>query len=271
MDSVIAVTRCTLPARHRIAKLIEAHAYLHLPLNYGVRWNPRSAAHNDQREIYTTLPADGDQIFQGMADCFAGITGNSAYPGFRYPMQAPTIHGSYGRFLGQYYEVLLEHCQTVVNAGGWEPVLGDWGAQLHDLLPGFPEAEALRNPETLARALAGFVHAVSVWHSAEHYAYAQEPVTRVPQRLRVPPPTGRDAPIPRSAWLFPVDIARQELSRRMFYEAHTVRPLLDVRYAFDEPALAGATGALIDALHACDGRVERRYIPLKRIACSLQF
>ena len=66
MDSVIAVTRELLPEGHPIARVVEAHAYLQLPLNYGVRWNPRSVAANNQAEIYTPFPTRERAISEGL-------------------------------------------------------------------------------------------------------------------------------------------------------------------------------------------------------------
>ena len=114
-------------------------------------------------------------------------------------------------------------------------------------------------------------NSVSIWHSAEHHAYAAEPVTRVPQRLRVPEPVGNDPEIPRAEWLRPTDIVRQEMARRMFYEAHTVRSILHLDYGFEEPALRAAAEDFRDALRECDRAQPRRYIEVERIACSLQF
>jgi hypothetical protein len=271
MDTVIAVTREVLPAEHPVAKLVEAHAYLHLPLNYGVMWSERSVAHNLQREVYAPFPAKAEHIFRGMADVYAGLPGNSAYPGFRYPMGPPAFFGEYSRFLARYYEVVLGFCRVVAHATSCDDDLERWGDALHGLLPGFPSVAELKNEDTLARALAGFVHTVSIWHSTDHHAYSEEPVTRVPQRLRVPEPTGSDSEIPPSAWLRRGDVLRQELTRRMFYEAHTVRSILETRYGFEEPELEHAAREFFEALRACDRKQPRRYIALERIACSLQF
>ena len=124
--------------------------------------------------------------------------------------------------------------------------------------------------EIVARALTGFVHTVSVWHSAEHHVYGELPVRVVPQRLRVPLPTGNDVPIPTDQWVRPTDVFRQEMARRMFYEAHTVRAILEVDYGFGEPALKAAAGDLAEALRRCDRGVPRRFIALEKaiVACG---
>jgi hypothetical protein len=273
MDSVIGVTRELLPANHPIAQVIEAHAWLHLPLDYGVMFNERSVAHNHQKEIYTPFPIRRDDIFTNfVGEYYVGTPGNSARPPYRYPMTPPDFPGPYAQFLGDYYEVLLGFCRRVVAAVDiGDPALAAWGAALHQLIPGFPSVAQLRDHEVLARAVCGFVHAVTVWHSADHHTYGSWPVNRVPQRLRVPPPTGDDQPVPFDRWVSNVDIVRQELARMMFYEAHTVRNILEVDYGFEQAELKAAVVDLHEALRRCDREQPNRYIPLLRIACSLQF
>jgi hypothetical protein len=272
MDSVIAVTREALPEGHPIARVVEAHAYLELPLDYGVRWNRHSVAENNQAEIYSPFPTPGDGNFRGFADYHVGIEGNSAYPAYRFPLAPPDFPGPYCEFLRAYYDVLLAFCRRVVaGVDSEDPVLRPWAAALHEFVAGFPSPESIADRETLARVLTGFVHSVSVWHSAEHHVYGQLPVRLVPQRLRVPPPTGNDAAIPTDQWVRPTDGFRQEMARRMFYEAHTVRSILEVDYGFEEPALKAAARDLAEALRECDRHVPRRFIPLENIACSIQF
>jgi len=273
MDSVIGVTRLLLPPDHPVARVVEAHAWLQLPLDYGVQFNVRSVVHNHQNEIYTPLPARRDDIFHGIVGPYhAGIPGNSAYPGFRYPMSAPSFPGPYCEFLRRYYEVVLAFCRRVVaTIPPDDKAFVRWGTGLHGLLPGFPSPDDMPDPEVRARALCGFVHTVAIWHSTEHYTYGNLPVNLVPQRLRVPPPTGDDAPVPTEQWVRPVDLARQEMSRRLFYQAHTVRAFLDVDYGFTDPGMQQAVREFRDALRACDRDQPINFLPLDQIACSLQF
>ena len=273
MDSVIGVTREVVPEDHPVRRLIDVHAWLHLPLDYGVSYNQRSVAHNHQNEIYTPFPIRRDEVFANLVgQYYAGTPGNSARPAYRYPMGPPTFPGRYARFLTDYYEVVLEFCRAVAAAvPARDPILAAWGAALHEVLPGFPTVAELRDREVLARALAGFVHTVSVWHSADHHTFGEYPVNQVPQRLRVPPPKGGDPSVPLERWVRAVDIVRQELARRLFYQAHTVRSILEVDYGFAEPELERAVAEFHRELRACDQRQAVRFIPLDRIACSLQF
>jgi hypothetical protein len=110
-----------------------------------------------------------------------------------------------------------------------------------------------------------------VWHSAEHHAYGKEPVSRVPLRLRVAEPVGKDGPSDPTTWLSEVDVLRQELSRQMFYQDHPVRTLLEVAYGFAEPALQGAEARFFDELKACAAKQAAPFIPLEQMACSIQY
>ena len=114
-DSVIAITRQYIAEEKPIAKLIEAHSYLQLPLNYGVRWSPRSYAHNSPREIYTAFPGPREDVFHGFMTYYEGVEGNSAYPSYQFPLSPPEFPGPYGQALKQYYDVILQFCRTVAS------------------------------------------------------------------------------------------------------------------------------------------------------------
>lgn len=58
-------------------------------------------------------------------------------------------------------------------------------------------------------------------------------------------------------------------SRQLLYQAHTLRPLFDVQYGFQETDLADAGQRFVSALKACDQQLERRDIPLSQRACRL--
>ena len=274
MDSITAISRLTLPADHPMRQVVEAHGYLQLPLNFGALYNRSSVAHNHQQEIYTPFPAERDGIFAGVADCYGGIEGNSAYPGYTYPMAAPDFPGDFCAFLGMYYEAVLSFCRRVV-ATVWtdDPCIQAWGRTLHGLLPGFPSPEALRDPEVLARALAGFVHTVSVWHSADHHGYTAQSINKIPLRLRIDPPTGHDdETIPMDQWQSRTDVFRHAMAREMFFKPTVIRNILDVGYGFESFALRRAAQNLKADLKTIDETsLAQRQTPLEQIACSIQF
>ena len=129
----------------------------------------------------------------------------------------------------------------------------------------------LGESSTIARVMAGFVHSVSAWHYLEHTLYSQLPVHHNPHRIRVAPPTGEEQPTEWWQRTRRTDLFRQEIARRMFYEGHTVRRLLDVDYAFDNPHLKSAAIDFKNALRTTDREQPEAYQLLENMACSIQF
>jgi hypothetical protein len=121
-------------------------------------------------------------------------------------------------------------------------------------------------------AVSTFIHTVSVVHSADHHGYGQEPISRLPLRLRVPPPASRRSPrLDRGRLVWKRDVFRQWLARRMYFEPSTVVSLVDVKYGFDDSRLQADAAAFRQRLLRLDRKLPRRFIPLERIASSIQF
>ena len=269
-DSVIAITRQYIPENNPIAKIIEAHSYLQLPLNYGVRWSPRSYAHNSPREIYTAFPGPREDVFHGFMTYYEGIEGNSAYPNYQFPLIAPEFPGPYCQALKQYYDVILEFCRTIANHSDLDN-LAQWADELNALVPGFPSSKEIHDSEILARVLTGYIHSVSVWHYLEHTLYSRLPVHHNPHRIRVEPPTGNDL---KTEWwqrTRHTDLFRQEIARRMFYESHTVRNMLEVEYNFEKELLINAAKRFKKDLTGVDENLPEELQLLHDMACSIQF
>ena len=269
-DSVIAITRQYIPKINPIAKIIEAHSYLQLPLNYGVRWSPRSYAHNSPREIYTAFPGPREDVFHGFMTYYEGIEGNSAYPNYQFPLSPPEFPGPYCQALKQYYDVILEFCRTVADQSDLNN-LAQWADELSALVPGFPTGKEIQDSEILARVLTGYIHSVSVWHYLEHTLYSRLPVHHNPHRIRVEPPTGNDL---KTEWwqrTRHTDLFRQEIARRMFYESHTVRNMLEVEYGFENELLIKAANRFKKALIKVDKNLPEELQLLHDMACSIQF
>lgn len=269
-DSVIAVTRALLPPAHPVARLITAHGYLQLPLDHGVRWNPRSYAHNSQQELYTAFPMSREGIFRSFSRYYTGVEGNSAYPAYRYPLAPPDIPGPYGTVLRRYYAAVHTFCMQVAAAASPAP-LQRWADALHGLVPGFPSAAEIADVDVLGRVLTGFVHSCSIWHALEHHLYSQIPIHHNPHRLRVDPPVGGDLPTQFWQRTRQTDLFRQELGRRMFYKPHTLRSILSVDHGFHSPALQSAAADFKRDLRDIDRRLPAQYRGLEHIACSIQF
>ena len=269
-DSVIAITRQYIPENNPIAKIIEAHSYLQLPLNYGVRWSPRSYAHNSPREIYTAFPGPREDVFHGFMTYYEGIEGNSAYPNYQFPLSPPEFPGPYCQALKQYYDVILEFCRTVSNQSDLNNLV-QWADELNALVPGFPSGKEIADSEILARILTGYIHSVSVWHYLEHTLYSRLPVHHNPHRIRVEPPTGNDL---KTEWwqrTRHTDLFRQEIARRMFYESHTVRNMLEVEYGFENELLIKAAKRFKKGLTKVDENLPKDLQLLHDMACSIQF
>ena len=269
-DSVIVITRQNIPPEHPVARVIEAHAYLQLPLNYGVRWSPRSYAHNSPRELYTAFPGSREDVFHGFMTHYEGIDGNEAYPAYQYPLTAPELPGPYGHALKEYYDVILEFCREVTE-GSDISEFETWADELGGLIPGFPLSDEINDTETIARILAGFVHSVSVWHYMEHTLYSQLSVHHNPHRIRVEPPTGNDLPTKWWHRTRQSDLFRQEIARRMFYESHTVRRMLDVEYDKNNIKLTNIANNFKEKLQKVDQTLPKKYQLLDDMACSIQF
>tara|TARA_B100001094_G_scaffold332368_1_gene404133 strand:- start:1412 stop:3433 length:2022 start_codon:yes stop_codon:yes gene_type:complete len=269
-DSVIAITRRYIDQENPIAKVIEAHSYLQLPLNYGVRWSPRSYAHNSPREIYTAFPGAREDVFHGFMTYYEGVEGNTAYPSYQFPLVAPEFPGPYCQALKQYYGVILQFCRTIANQSELNDLV-EWADQLSELVPGFPSGKEILDVEILARVLTGYIHSVSVWHYMEHTLYSQLPVHHNPHRIRVEPPTGNDL---KTEWwqrTRHTDLFRQEIARRMFYESHTVRNMLEVEYDFDDEVLINAANNFKQGLTEVDENLPSELQLLDDMACSIQF
>ena len=269
-DSVIAITRQYIPEDSPIAKIIEAHSYLQLPLNYGVRWSPRSYAHNSPREIYTAFPGPREDVFHGFMTYYEGIEGNSAYPNYQFPLSPPDFPGPYCKALREYYDVILEFCRTVASQSDLNSLI-EWADELSALVPGFPAGKEIKDSETLARVLTGYVHSVSVWHYLEHTLYSRLPVHHNPHRIRVEPPTGNDLTTEWWQRTRHTDLFRQEIARRMFYESHTVRTMLEVEYGFENELLIKSAEQFKKDLTKVDKNLPEELQLLHDMACSIQF
>ena len=170
----------------------------------------------------------------------------------------------------QYYDVILEFCRTIANQSDLNNLV-QWADELNALVPGFPSGKEIENSEILARILTGYIHSVSVWHYLEHTLYSRLPVHHNPHRIRVEPPTGNDL---KTEWwqrTRHTDLFRQEIARRMFYESHTVRNMLEVEYDFENELLIKAAKRFKKDLTKVDESLPEELQLLHDMACSIQF
>jgi hypothetical protein len=280
MDAINALTQSLVPRDHLLSRLLWPHLRFQLPLNNRVLHSPSSVARNDPRHLYSCfvgpfLTDAGQGFGAAMTAGYEGISGNSSYPAYRYPLQPDPVPTSYGRFLRAYDEVIrayVEECTAGLSAA--DPVLAGWADQVAAWVPGFPDAEAMRDRATLVSALASFIHDVSVLHAADHHSTSRHALTRYPLRLRLPPPTSRGIPPFRHADLVHRrDMFGHHMARKMFFGPPVSITLLrDTDSGFSEPRLAEAQRRFRRRLAetAADWDTSG-HIPLDLISCSIQF
>ena len=84
-------------------------------------------------------------------------------------------------------------------------------------------------------------------------------------------PTGNDL---KTEWwqrIRHTDLFRQEIARRMFYESHTVRNMLEVEYGFENESLIDAAKRFKKGLTKVDKNLPKELQLLHDMACSIQF
>lgn len=271
-DPINALSKTILPPDHVLARLLEPHHYMQLPLDFAVLYIDRSVAHNNQQEIYTPFTLTRGGFLELMGRAYQGVPGNSAVPPFRFRAGGVQTYGQYGAFLDAYYQVMLPFVATVtarIPAG--DPHVARWADAIARYVPGFPDSTRIFQGDTLAQAVTTYIHNVSVVHSADHHAYAVTSVNKVPLRMRIPvPEKGVTADL--SAALRRVDIFRHRMAREMYFKATTLKPLVDTQYAFGDGELQAAAETFRQSLRELDAALPtRRYMPLEQIATSIQF
>ena len=108
-------------------------------------------------------------------------------------------------------------------------------------------------------------------HAADHYDYGCIPISQIPLRLRVPPPTkaGNVSKLPWGRW---TDAMRHEMARVLFFKEDTVVRLIDTKYTFASSELNAAGEKFVRRLHEVDATMPVRcFIPLEKIPASIQF
>lgn len=276
VDVLNALTKTLLPKQHVLFKLLHPHCYLQLPLNYGVLYNRRSVAHNNQKELFTPFHLKKTaQLFEFMGRRYSGEqNGNSSYSKYRFMMGPRPEHTTYDKFINNYYAVILRFCTEVLRkVQPQDPYVKRWASTIADYLPGFPDGNDIFESDTLARAAAGFITNSSVIHSLDHYLYSLESVRKVPFRLRQAPPASREiTALDRQNLVQRDDIFRHRMARKMFFQPYTVKRLMDVNYNFGEERLELLSSSFKTELQATEPKTAcANLIPLAEIASSIQY
>jgi hypothetical protein len=271
-DTINAVSRAMLPPRHVVWKLLRPHLDKCLGLHEATIHHRRSVFHNSQREIYTPFPFTTEGTHAAMVTGMRGIAGNSAYPPYRFAPALPGDHTVYGRYRRDWYEAYVRFFSRALHGVAPEdPAVTRWADHIHTWVPGFPSGREIRAEGALPAALATFVCAVSVFHTADHHSYARIPVEMLPWRLRQPPP-GDPGPLDLDGLVSPEDSFRHRMCHRMFFAPVVIDALSDVRYGLRDGERRSAESAFWDEVRALDARWRGSGFPMSHeIATSPQY
>jgi hypothetical protein len=278
-DAIAAVTKTILPRAHIVRQLLEPHFYMQLPLNFAVLYVNKSVLHNPQNEIYTPFVHDKETIFDFLTAAYEGVSGNSAFPAYRFTLFPPESCTEYGTFLRGLYDVIFEYVGAALDimrksddASEQVSQLKTWADHIAGHIPGFPTSAELMQGETLQRTLTVIITNVSVHHSTDHYSYSQIPIERVPLRLRVPPPMPGFKFTGRERFVGHRDVFRHRMARDMYFMPTTLKRLVDVHEEQRDTPLAKSAETFTYALRQKYWEMGiTKFIPLEEIATSIQY
>jgi hypothetical protein len=274
-DTINALTRSLLPAGHRLAKILRPHLRFTLGLHEAVIHHRRSVMHNSQRELYTPFPFTTDAIHAGVSVGMCGIPGNAAYPSYRFGAQLLDPRLAYGRYRRDWYTIVRDFAaRALADIDRHDPDIGRWADGISEWLPGFPDATAIARGDALAEAVATYICELSIFHTADHFSYANIPLDRLPWRLRIPAPNHRRPPphLELDTLVSAEDHFRHLLCHPMFFVPVVLERLANVRYGFHAPQLREAERDFKLAMAVLDRRWSGSGFPVSRqIAASLQY
>jgi hypothetical protein len=273
MDAVIAVTKTMLPKEHTIAKLLEPHMYLQLPLDYSVLHIKNGPGYNDPMLYYTAFSGAGASQYRLFEYSFAGMPGHAAFPPYSFGYLLDSRRTDYLAYLRGYYEVILGFVREVVANVELDDVVLEWVRQCAHYTRGFGDVDEMFDKEQLADRLALIIWNCSVVHSADHREFYAIPMEHKPTRLRIPPPFDKSECTFDEKDLTQVDDRlRHYMWHEMYVRPWPLKQLTDVDYEFAESALQAANRDFIAALTAYDaGLTDNKYAPLQEIATSIQW
>jgi hypothetical protein len=263
--------RRELAPTHPWHQLLAPHFRFTMPLSFGALYSDASVTRQHPLRVYSPFGIDEDSVKRLFEIGCTGLEGNSAYPTYAFPLQGPKFPGDYGVFHRGYHRAFREFAARFIERCPPDDAVRRWFTDTAALVPGFPDGHS---PDaTLADALGTLLWNVTIGHSADHHDYGVQPIEMLPQRLRAPPPTTRDAPaVPDSAWAEPFDMARLYLCWKLFYEANPTTTLMGTRYAFARGDLQVLAARFFDALREWERTMPvRRYVPLDTVAQSIQY
>ena len=283
-DPINAISKSLLPKSHLLQRLLLPHLYLSLPVNNSVLEGRLSLISRTAWTVYSPFVAPGIVIRRLLRYGYVGDGG--AYPEYRFPLHPEFPESSYGEFLKRYYDTVYAFVSKVVGRliaarampgnQDWLWVV-NWADHCATWVPGFPDGEAMNDPENLVLAVTAIVWGQSVSHATDHDAIHQMPNTALPFRLRVRPPGTDDRrPFTTAHLNRTFDLFKSYLTDVLFYDPHNVTFLKDVDYGFaDDAELAGWNAEFREALRATETQLKADGIPvfspLDHIPNSIQY
>jgi hypothetical protein len=278
-DSINAITKDRLPTNHVLFQLLIPHTELQLVLDKTVQTGFTSPLINHQIFPWCAHTGPVSGLVQTLEDLYLGVEDNPAFPPYHYKHPRRTPEEKYVNFLEAYYQTILGFVQKVLaKVPDGDPDVKQWADYIAAHVPGFPDGDHIferdedSNLRNLDWAVATFIWDVSVGHTTDHYNMGLLDINENPFRIRVPPPTSKDATFDRKALRRWSDFFRYKLFWRLFLTATTVFRLENVRYPFTDPELRRYNDEfLADLQRTAKSLASDEFIPLKEIARSVQF
>ena len=279
-DSINAITKDRLPTNHVLFQLLYPHTPLQLVLDHVVQTSSTSPLLNHQIFPWNAAPGPFEGQVQAAVKVYGGVEGNPAYPPYHYKHPRRTKEEKYVNFLEAYYQAILRFVRKVLaRVDENDELVKVWADYVALYVPGFPDGENIFEMQDEAAgirnldwAVATFIWDVSVGHTTDHYNMGLLDINENPLRLHVPPPSSKDATFDRRDLRKWTDFFRYRLFWRMFLTSATVYRLDKVRYPFTDPQLqAYAKEFIADLKKTAASQTKDEFIPLKDIACSVQF
>jgi len=301
MDALNAITKTILPKKNLVFQLLIPHLQYSLELDLGVQTSHRSPIKNHQEYWYTGVTGTADQIAGLFDDAHRGVPGrDKAYPPFHFKLEPVSESESmYYRFQMEYYycikkfvDKVLEHLseedkqELIPWAGYIAPFINkhiqlpEFSGLDSDPLFHFPYEDELfdhhKGEPILNRLLAMIIWDLTIGHAGDHYDFGMMDMDKMPMRMRIPPPARRNIPAfdHKKLRTF-VDTYKHRMEWRMFYMPTNVSLLYNIDYGFTTPELQKINREFLENLKATEQSLEgkgiRNFLPLKKIASSIQF
>jgi hypothetical protein len=273
-DTINAITKTSLPVDNTVFKLLFPHFQFTLTLNDSVLESKNSPVANDQKYLYTGFCGPQEGLLTLLVSGYHGIEGNSSYPPFKWTILPPEIHSEYNDFLMIYYNAFKKFTDEVVKHIPEDECadIKKWADFISLWLPGFPNGIEIFQGDNLSGTLAKVMWDLSVAHATDHHSYGTIPISRMPLRMRVPPPATKKDTFKLKDQARFKDVFKYALEWKLFFNDWTVTRLVDVDYKFETVDLQKIQSNFLQDLAEVDKKMPvKKYMELKEISISIQF